>query len=222
MTGVNGWYSANQRSPTGIESVGTKPLPRNGRNTRGCGRLLATRPKATHSQVSAKVISARTAAAATHSSGLALVRNPMSTATAVRTAAPQRLDAAVAWDLQGERLVVAHRLTEHAGCRLEAVRVGELQADVAAGDAALELVRGALGDQAAAVEQGDTVGELVGLLQVLGGQEDGDPAGHQLADELPHAAAAAGVQAGGRLVQEASMRAAGFRVVSGTRAEAGR
>jgi hypothetical protein len=56
MKGVNGWYSANQRSPVGIESVGTKPLPRKGRNTRGWGRLLAastvlaTRPNATQSQ----------------------------------------------------------------------------------------------------------------------------------------------------------------------------
>ena len=30
MIGVNGWYSANQRSPAGIESVGTKALLRNG------------------------------------------------------------------------------------------------------------------------------------------------------------------------------------------------
>src|SRR5215218_9383021 len=78
MTGVNGWYSANQRSPVGIESVGTKPLPRNGRNTSGVGRLLAastvlvTRPNATHSQVSARVIIARTPAVATHSTGVAL------------------------------------------------------------------------------------------------------------------------------------------------------
>jgi len=32
MTGVNGWYSANHRSPTGIVLVGTKPLPRNGKS----------------------------------------------------------------------------------------------------------------------------------------------------------------------------------------------
>jgi hypothetical protein len=38
---------------------------------------------------------------------------------------------------------------------------------VAAGDAALELVRGALGNQAAVVQQRDPVGELVRLLQVL-------------------------------------------------------
>lgn len=29
VTGVKGWYSANWRSPFGIESVGTNPLPRN-------------------------------------------------------------------------------------------------------------------------------------------------------------------------------------------------
>src|SRR5512132_4309687 len=91
MTGVNGWYSANQRSPTGIDSVGTKPLPRNGRNTRGVGRLLAastvlvTKPNATHSQVTARVIIARTATVASHSTGLALGRNPISSATPVTT-----------------------------------------------------------------------------------------------------------------------------------------
>ena len=41
MMGVNGWCSANQRSPAGIESVGTKPLLRNGRSIRNIGVLLA-------------------------------------------------------------------------------------------------------------------------------------------------------------------------------------
>ena len=41
MSGVNGWYSANQRSPVGSESGGTNPLPRKGRKTSGVGRLLA-------------------------------------------------------------------------------------------------------------------------------------------------------------------------------------
>ena len=43
---------------------------------------------------------------------------------------------------------------------------------MAAGDAPLELVRRALGDDPAAVEDRDPVGELVGLLQVLGREED--------------------------------------------------
>src|SRR5665647_1931076 len=30
MNGVNGWYCANPCNHTGIDSVGTKPLPRNG------------------------------------------------------------------------------------------------------------------------------------------------------------------------------------------------
>src|ERR1700754_3261381 len=41
MIGVKGWYSANQRRAVGMESVGTKPLPRKGSRTRGIGALLA-------------------------------------------------------------------------------------------------------------------------------------------------------------------------------------
>src|SRR6266542_7117546 len=73
ITGVNGWFSANQRSPTGIESGGTKPLPRNGRRISGMGRLLAlstllpTRPSATDSQEIARVTIRSTPAAAIHS-----------------------------------------------------------------------------------------------------------------------------------------------------------
>ena len=39
-------------------------------------------------------------------------------------------------------------------------------------DAALELVRRALGDQPAVVDDADPVGQLVGLLEVLRGEED--------------------------------------------------
>lgn len=37
MKGVNGWYSANQRTPTGIGSVGTNPLPKKGSKAAGLG-----------------------------------------------------------------------------------------------------------------------------------------------------------------------------------------
>src|SRR5215472_11271274 len=53
ITGVNGWYSANQRIAVGIECVETKALPRNGRTISGVGALLAdstvlaARPSAT-------------------------------------------------------------------------------------------------------------------------------------------------------------------------------
>ena len=53
------------------------------------------------------------------------------------------------------------------------VGVGELEIDAAAGDPLLELLRGALGDQASAVEDRHPVGELVGLLEVLRGEEHG-------------------------------------------------
>ena len=82
MTGVNGWYSANQRRPAGIESVGTNPLPRNGSRSNGMGRLLAvstlllTMPSATDSHVSANVIMARTPIAAIQSSVPAVGRKP--------------------------------------------------------------------------------------------------------------------------------------------------
>ena len=71
------------------------------------------------------------------------------------------------------------------------------------GDLLLELGRGALGHDPAAVDDGDAVGQPVGLLQVLRGEEHGghpDPA--KLGDDLPHALAAGQVEAGRRLVEE--------------------
>ena len=67
IIGVNGWYSANHRTAVGIDSVGTKPLPRNGSRISGIGRLLApstvldARPRATDSQVIANVITSENA-----------------------------------------------------------------------------------------------------------------------------------------------------------------
>src|ERR1700687_2434784 len=59
-TGVNGWFEANQRTPAGIESAGTKVLDRNGsRNESGKvdpfapATLFVTRPMAADSQASA-------------------------------------------------------------------------------------------------------------------------------------------------------------------------
>jgi hypothetical protein len=57
------------------------------------------------------------------------------------------------------------------------------------------------------VEHGDAAGELVSLLQVLRGEEDGDAViGDQGADDLPHGAAAARVESGGGLVEEDDAR----------------
>ncbi len=80
--------------------------------------------------------------------------------------------------------------------------VGEPQSYVAAGDETFEFVGGAFGGDAAVVEDGDAVGELVRLFEVLGGEEDGDASGDECADDAPHGVAASGVEAGGGFVEE--------------------
>ncbi|GGM60576.1 hypothetical protein GCM10012275_34580 [Longimycelium tulufanense] len=94
---------------------------------------------------------------------------------------------------------------------------------MAAGHEALELVRGAFGDQLPVGEDRDPVGELVGLLQVLRHQQDRDPTGHETTDDLPHGVAAARIQSAGGLVQEDDARVAnqGHRQVEPTPHAAG-
>ena len=83
-----------------------------------------------------------------------------------------------------------------------------MQLDVRPRNAALELLRASLGDDLAVVENGDPVGQLVRLVELLRGQEDRDTVRHELADGLPHHAAASRVEAGGRLVEEDDARVA--------------
>src|SRR3954447_25465265 len=76
MIGVKGWYSANQRRTVGMESVGTKPLPRQGSRIRGIGALLAAsgvgdfRPRETDSQVMATTNRVSIPVAASHSAAV--------------------------------------------------------------------------------------------------------------------------------------------------------
>jgi hypothetical protein len=56
------------------------------------------------------------------------------------------------------------------------------------------------------VDDGDARGELVGLLEVLRGQQDGDAGLGQAADHAPDALAGIGIEAGGRLVEEQDAR----------------
>src|SRR5215469_4682109 len=94
ITGVNGWYSANQRIAVGIECVETKALPRNGRTMSGVGALLAdstvlaARPRATASQTRARVNRTRMPAAASQFVALVVARKPVSSAIAVTAAIP--------------------------------------------------------------------------------------------------------------------------------------
>jgi hypothetical protein len=52
------------------------------------------------------------------------------------------------------------------------------------------------------IDHHDPVGELVGLVEVLGCQEHRHAIGDQVADHLPHPGPAGGIQAGRRLVEE--------------------
>ena len=102
--------------------------------------------------------------------------------------------------------VLAEHLLDHAGRPRRRVPVGEPDVQGRVADRGLQLVGGALRDLAAAVDDGDPVGQLVGLVEVLGGQQDRRPLRDQLADGLPHLTAGAGVETGGRLVQEDQWR----------------
>lgn len=74
--------------------------------------------------------------------------------------------------------------------------------DALSAGAGLELVGGALGDDPAVVDHRDVVREVVGLLQILGGQQQRRTAGDELLDHVPQLLAVARVEAGGRLVHE--------------------
>ena len=115
----------------------------------------------------------------------------------------QRPDPAVAGHLEGQVLVVAADRAECLGGQVEFGQAAEAQAHVAAGNQLLQFGRSALGDEPALVQHGDPVGQLVGLLQVLRGEQDGDTVlADQVVDDLPHGAPAARVEPGGWLVQE--------------------
>jgi len=86
--------------------------------------------------------------------------------------------------------------------------VGPVDDDVdpVAAQLGLELVGRPLGDHPAVVDHRDPVGQLVGLVQVLGGQQHRGPAGDEPPDALPDLVAAARVQPGGGLVKEQHRR----------------
>ena len=88
MIGVNGWFSANQLRPSGIESVGTKPLLEERQEdqehrqvARGLDALRGPCPGRRTATMMASAASASRPAAASHSAGPVVGRKPMSTAT---------------------------------------------------------------------------------------------------------------------------------------------
>src|SRR5690625_7723483 len=72
----------------------------------------------------------------------------------------------------------------------------------------LQLGAGAFRNYAPMIDDGDTVGKLIGLLEVLRGEEDGRPGIDECADDLPYIATAAWVEPGGGLIEEEQLRRA--------------
>ncbi|SKZ19005.1 Uncharacterised protein [Mycobacteroides abscessus subsp. abscessus] len=66
----------------------------------------------------------------------------------------------------------------------------------------LQGVGGVVGDDTTVVDHRDAIGELVRLVEVLGCQQHGGAVGDESADGVPHLGAGAGVESGGRLVEE--------------------
>ena len=84
--------------------------------------------------------------------------------------------------------------------------LGQLHLQRRVADRGFQLIGRALGDLAAPVDHRDPPGELIRLVQVLGGEQDRAALGDQAADGVPHLPAGARVQARGRLVQKDQRR----------------
>ncbi len=83
--------------------------------------------------------------------------------------------------------------------------------DPLAADLRLQLVCRTARDDPPLVDDRDLVRELVGLLEVLGGEEERRALAHLGPDHVPHAESAARVEPGRRLVEEENARPAGQR-----------
>src|SRR6266508_391262 len=87
-------------------------------------------------------------------------------------------------------------------CAAVAIGADQLDLDRIAAELRLQLLRRALDDDLPVVDDRQAPRQPVGLLEVVGGQQDGEPLAGQAGDLLPHVGAGLGVQAGGGLVQE--------------------
>jgi hypothetical protein len=79
---------------------------------------------------------------------------------------------------------------------------GQADFDARTADSRLEGAGGALGDDAAVVDDRDVVGEFVGFVEVLGGQQHRGAVGDQVTYDVPDLLTADRIEPGGRLVEE--------------------
>ena len=81
-------------------------------------------------------------------------------------------------------------------------RRGDRHVDAVVADVRLQLVGGAVRNRAPVVEHDDVVGQLVGLVEVLGGEQDGGAVADEAAQHVPQLVPAPRVEAGRGLVEE--------------------
>ena len=132
----------------------------------------------------------------------------------------QHADALLAEPLHGPRqaLLAGHRyrqlvptgglrragadLGQDSGDVVEAGRVARADGDPLTADHPLEALGSVVGDHPAVVDHADLVGQCVGLVEVLSGEQHGRALGDEVADDVPHVLALGRVQTGGGLVEE--------------------
>src|SRR5581483_5119125 len=91
---------------------------------------------------------------------------------------------------------------EHTRCARQLLVVACVDLDDVVARSGLELVGGPVGDDPAVVDDHDAAGQVVGLVEVLGRQQDVGTTGGERPDGVPQLDAARGVEAGGRLVEQ--------------------
>jgi hypothetical protein len=104
-----------------------------------------------------------------------------------------------------DRLAAAGPLDCRAGRRERILRAHD-HVDLRPADPRLQRRRRPVRDHPPAVDHRDLIRELVGLLEVVRGQQHRRALGHEGAHDLPDLVAIAGILAGGRLVQEQHAR----------------
>ena len=139
---------------------------------------------------------------ATDTSVMSIVARSATANTCGTTRSAPRTWSTTWWSTRSDCVAPGHLAAEHLGEAVEVVGPG-LDGDDGVGPGRrLQLVGRAECEQAPVVDDRQPVAELVGLLHVVGGEEDRLALAVELAEHLPQREAALRVEPGGRLVEE--------------------
>ncbi len=100
------------------------------------------------------------------------------------------------------RVLLVAEPGEHLRGGREVGVMADANLDAVAAGPALQFVGGPGGDRPAVIDDHDLVGELVGFLEILRGQQHVGARRHEHADGVPQLEACARIEAGGRLVEQ--------------------